>query len=49
MSEIVVPIVSNGETMGVIDIDSLNKDSFDTVDGQYLEKLATLLVSVCEW
>lgn len=37
-SEIVIPIVKNGELVGVLDIDSPQLDRFDEVDQQYLEK-----------
>ena len=42
-SEIVVPIVKNGETKGVIDLDCLDLEGFDKVDQKYLEKLAELI------
>lgn len=42
-SEIVVPIVKNGETKGVIDLDCLDLEGFDKVDQEYLEKLAELI------
>lgn len=38
-SEIVVPIVKNGEVIGVFDIDSEKKATFDKEDQFYLEKL----------
>lgn len=39
MSEIVVPIIRDGELYGVFDVDSTLKNSFDHVDQQYLEHL----------
>ncbi|RCK67677.1 Free methionine-R-sulfoxide reductase [Candida viswanathii] len=42
-SEIVVPIVKDGKTKGVIDLDCLNLSGFDEVDQEYLEKLAELI------
>ncbi|EMG48075.1 hypothetical protein SBY92_001986 [Candida maltosa Xu316] len=42
-SEIVVPIVKDGETRGVIDLDCLDLEGFDEVDQEYLEKLAELI------
>ena len=39
-SEIVVPIVKNGETKGVIDLDCLDLEGFDKVDQKYLEKIS---------
>lgn len=48
-SEIVVPLLKNGECVGVIDIDCQDLNGFDELDQSYLEKLAELLVSSCEW
>ncbi|MFT3935996.1 MAG: GAF domain-containing protein [Chitinophagaceae bacterium] len=42
-SEIVVPVMRNGEVVGVLDVDSESYDSFDTTDQQYLEEMLTLL------
>jgi GAF domain-containing protein len=42
-SEIVVPVIRNGETVGVLDVDSADYDQFDETDQQYLEELVTLL------
>lgn len=42
-SEIVVPILNNGDVVGVLDIDCLALNGFDKVDGEYLEKFASLL------
>lgn len=42
-SEIVVPIVKDGKTKGVIDLDCLDLNGFDEVDKEYLEKLANLI------
>ena len=38
-SEIVVPIVKEGAVIGVLDIDSPEKNRFDEVDQRYLESL----------
>lgn len=38
-SEIVVPIVRNGEVIGVLDVDSDLLDQFDETDQQYLEEI----------
>lgn len=38
-SEIVVPILKEGEVIGVLDIDSDQLNSFDDTDALYLEKL----------
>lgn len=41
-SEIVVPILRNGNVVGVIDVDSEQLNSFDTIDQEGLERIATL-------
>ncbi len=41
-SEVVVPIVSNGEVLGVLDIDSDRLDDFSSVDVRGLE-------AICDW
>ncbi len=41
-SEIVVPVFSGGEVIGVLDIDSESLDTFDEVDALWLEKVAEL-------
>ncbi|MGH1258402.1 MULTISPECIES: GAF domain-containing protein [Bacillus] len=43
-SEIVVPIVKEGTVIGVLDIDSPEKNRFDEVDQRYLEKLVETLL-----
>lgn len=50
-SEIVVPIVdpATGQVVGVIDIDCEELAGFDDEDKEYLEKLAALLASSCDW
>ncbi|KGN72195.1 GAF domain-containing protein [Porphyromonas sp. COT-239 OH1446] len=42
-SEIVVPILREGQVLGVIDVDSDLLDEFDEIDAQYLERLSKLL------
>ncbi|TFD98208.1 GAF domain-containing protein [Jeotgalibacillus sp. R-1-5s-1] len=42
-SEIVVPIVKDGEVVGVLDIDSPIKNRFDETDQQELEKFVEIL------
>ena len=42
-SEIVVPMIRQGEVVGVLDIDSDTLDSFDTVDARYLEEICTYI------
>lgn len=43
-SEIVVPIIRNGEVVAVLDIDSEKPANFDEVDKENLEKLVALFV-----
>ncbi|OUB74241.1 GAF domain-containing protein [Bacillus thuringiensis] len=43
-SEIVVPIVKEGAVIGVLDIDSPEKNRFDEVDQRYLEKFVQTLL-----
>ena len=42
-SEIVVPVTMEGEIIGVLDIDSVELDTFDETDRRYLEYIVTLL------
>ncbi|MEH7239213.1 GAF domain-containing protein [Bacillus sp. JJ1562] len=42
-SEIVVPIMKNGEVFGVLDIDSPIKERFDEVDQQCIEEFVKVL------
>lgn len=42
-SEIVVPLLANGEVWGVLDVDSDQLNSFDEIDQRYLELLVTYL------
>ena len=42
-SEIVVPLIHNGEVWGVLDVDSEYLDQFDTTDQQYLEEIVSLI------
>ncbi|ABS23542.1 GAF domain-containing protein [Bacillus cytotoxicus] len=43
-SEIVVPMIKEGNVIGVLDIDSPEKNRFDKVDQQYLEKFVETLL-----
>ena len=43
-SEIVVPMIANGEVLGVLDIDSDELATFDETDRIYLEKLVDVLI-----
>jgi L-methionine (R)-S-oxide reductase len=38
-SEIVVPVIRNGEVLGVLDVDSAEYDSFDETDKENLEAI----------
>lgn len=42
-SEIVVPILRNGEVLGVLDVDSDELDQYDEVDQKYLEQIVGLI------
>lgn len=44
-SEIVVPIIKNGEVTAVLDIDSEHLNTFDETDQEWLEKIQPLLTS----
>ncbi len=47
-SEIVVPLIHNGQLLGVLDIDSPIINRFDADDQQALESLAALLLSASD-
>jgi GAF domain-containing protein len=40
-SEIVIPIISNGEVVAVLDVDSEQTDHFDETDKKYLEQIVS--------
>lgn len=42
-SEIVVPIIRNGQVLGVLDVDSDELDQFDITDQRYLEQILQLI------
>lgn len=48
-SEIVVPIIVNGEVKGVLDIDSDELNTFDQTDKKYLEDMVNLLAKSLNW
>lgn len=48
-SEIVVPVVKNGKTVAIIDIDCAVENGFDEEDQAKLEELATILTDSCDW
>lgn len=45
-SEIVVPVIKNGEVVLVLDIDSQVTADFDTTDKQYLEEIGTIIATL---
>lgn len=47
-SELVVPLVKNGEIIGVLDLDSPNLARFDAEDQAGMEKLAAIFVAGSE-
>jgi GAF domain-containing protein len=42
-SEIVVPLIKNGEVVGVLDVDAAELDQFDETDKKYLEQIIEIL------
>lgn len=44
-SEIVIPLIKEGNLLGVLDIDSPEKNRFDELDQKYLEDFSEVLVS----
>lgn len=42
-SEIVVPLIRNGEVIAVLDVDSVALNDFDATDQQYLEQILNLI------
>jgi GAF domain-containing protein len=48
-SELVVPLISAGEVLGVIDLDSPRKGRFGEADRVGIEALAQLFVDACDW
>jgi GAF domain-containing protein len=42
-SEIVVPIIRDGEVTAVLDIDSVHLDTFDQTDAEFLNRMVELL------
>jgi L-methionine (R)-S-oxide reductase len=45
-SEIVVPVISNGQVVAVLDADSEHLSHFDRTDAQYLEQLAGFIATL---
>jgi GAF domain-containing protein len=44
-SEIVVPVIRNNKVVAVLDVDSIDLNTFDTTDEQYLEEI----ISFIDW
>lgn len=47
-SEIVVPLILNGNVWGVLDLDSYELSGFNEIDKFYLEQFSNFLVSILE-
>lgn len=45
-SEIVVPLIQNGKTVLILDVDSTELDDFNEIDAQYLEKIIQLIKDI---
>jgi GAF domain-containing protein len=45
-SEIVVPLLRNGELLGVLDVDSYAYNTFDEIDKDYLEQVTEYIASI---
>ena len=45
-SELVTPVIKNGEVIMVIDIDSAELNTFDSVDQEFFESLASLISEI---
>lgn len=48
-SEIVVPLLSGGKLIGVLDLDSPDRGRFSRADAALLEAFADSLVAACDW
>lgn len=49
MSEIVVPMMKDGQLLGVLDLDSRLVADYDAIDQEYLEQFVTLLLEKTKW
>ena len=49
LSEIVVPMVKDGQLLGVLDLDSSLVDDYDDLDQKYLEEFVAILLDKTEW
>jgi len=43
-SEIVIPVIRNGEVLGVLDVDSVELNQFDETDKFFLQKIVELIL-----
>lgn len=48
-SEIVCPLISGDQVVGVLDLDCLAMGGFDDEDREGLERIAALVVKACDW
>lgn len=48
-SEIVVPMVVDGQLVGVLDLDSSELADYDAIDQTYLERFVALLLEKTDW
>ena len=46
-SEVVVPLLRNGEVLGVLDVDSDQLNDFDQVDAEQLETMMAEVIATC--
>ena len=44
-SEIVVPVIQNGEVIMVLDVDSIHYNEFDEIDKKYLEEITVMIAN----
>ena len=49
LSEIVVPMIKDGQLLGVLDLDSSLVDDYDDLDQKYLEEFVAILLDKTEW
>jgi GAF domain-containing protein len=45
-SEIVIPLIKDGNLIGVLDLDSAEYDSFDEIDAENLQRVAEIAVGI---
>ncbi|MDR0299734.1 MAG: GAF domain-containing protein [Streptococcaceae bacterium] len=49
MSEIVIPLIKDGELVGVLDLDASELGFYDEIDQKYLEEFVTRLVEMTDF